>query len=155
MKDRTKAFLTDSGILRAQKYFAVSNLFAPENEELLRHICLALRAQKTMERKKDYLVDRGKVVLLDAASGRMLESTKLGNGLHQALEAKEHVTLTKENRQMACVTYQDLFNLFPKLSGMSGTAVQDAEELRGTYGCEVVRIPTHRPCRRKERETCR
>ncbi len=150
VKDRTKAFLTDSGILRAQKYFAVSNLFAPENEELLRHICLALRAQKTMEREKDYLVDRGKVVLLDAASGRMLENTKLGNGLHQALEAKEHVTLTKENRQMACVTYQDLFNLFPKLSGMSGTAVQDAEELRGTYGCEVVRIPTHRPCRRKD-----
>ena len=150
VKDRTKAFLTDSGILRAQKYFAVSNLFAPENEELLRHICLALRAQKTMEREKDYLVDRGKVVLLDAASGRMLESTKLGNGLHQALEAKEHVTLTKENRQMACVTYQDLFNLFPKLAGMSGTAIQDAEELRGTYGCEVVQIPTHRPCRRKD-----
>lgn len=150
VKDRTKAFLTDSGILRAQKYFAVSNLFAPENEELLRHICLALRAQKTMEREKDYLVDRGKVVLLDAASGRMLESTKLGNGLHQALEAKEHVTLSQENRQMACVTYQDLFNLFPKLAGMSGTAIQDAEELRGTYGCEVVQIPTHRPCRRKD-----
>lgn len=150
VKGRTKAFLTDSGILRAQKYFAVSNLFAPENEELLRHICLALRAQKTMEREKDYLVDRGKVVLLDASSGRMLESTKLGNGLHQALEAKEHVTLTKENRQMACVTYQDLFNLFPKLTGMSGTAIQDAEELRGTYGCEVVQIPTHRPCRRKD-----
>lgn len=150
VKGRTKAFLTDSGILRAQKYFAVSNLFAPENEELLRHICLALRAQKTMEREKDYLVDRGKVVLLDAASGRMLESTKLGNGLHQALEAKEHVTLSQENRQMACVTYQDLFNLFPKLAGMSGTAIQDAEELRGTYGCEVVQIPTHRPCRRKD-----
>lgn len=150
VKGRTKAFLTDSGILRAQKYFAVSNLFAPENEELLRHICLALRAQKTMEREKDYLVDRGKVVLLDAASGRMLESTKLGNGLHQALEAKEHVTLSQENRQMACVTYQDLFNLFPKLTGMSGTAIQDAEELRGTYGCEVVQIPTHRPCRRKD-----
>lgn len=145
-----KAYLTDSGIDKAQLFYGKENLYAEENFELVRHIMLALRANTLHTPQKDYVVADGKVKLLDGASGRILENTKLRQGQHQALEAREHVTITQETRAMGAITFQALFNMFPKLAGMSGTASDDIAEFIDVYGLDVVKIPTFKPVHRKD-----
>lgn len=145
-----KVYLTDSGIDKAQLFYAKENLYAEENFELVRHIILALRAHTLFTPQKEYVVADGKVKLLEASSGRIIENTKLRQGQHQALEAREHVTITHESRAMASITYQALFNMFPKVAGMSGTASDDTAEFIDVYGLDVVKIPTFRPVRRKD-----
>ncbi len=141
-------WLTDEGVAKAQRYFRCDNIFDEEHIALMRHINLALHAHFTLELNKDYVVREGKVQLLDSKTARILENNKLENGLHEALEAKEHVALTKENRSMASITYQSLFNMFPKASGMTGTGIHDRDELRQTYGMDVIVIPTNNPVQR-------
>ncbi len=143
-------WLTEQGIKKAEQYFRYSNLFSESHIGMMRHISLALRARCVLHENEDYVVSDGKIQLLDAKTGRILKSNKLEAGLHQALEAKEHVAITKENRSMASITYQSLFNLFPKASGMTGTGVHDVDEFRMIYGMDVVVIPTNKPVRRKD-----
>jgi len=145
-----KVYLTDSGIDKAQLFYGKENLYAKENFELVRHIMLALRAHMLFNPQKEYVVGEGKVKLLDGGSGRIIENTKLRQGQHQALEAREHVAITQESRAMASITYQALFNLFPKLAGMSGTAADDTAEFIEVYGLDVVKIPPYKPVRRKD-----
>jgi preprotein translocase subunit SecA len=147
-----KVYLTDSGIDKAQLFYAKENLYAKENFELVRHIILALRARMLFEPQREYVVEDGQVKLLEGNSGRIIENTKLRQGQHQALEAREHVKITQESRAMASITYQDLFNLFPKLAGMSGTAADNTAEFIDTYGLDVVKIPTYKPVRRIDYE---
>lgn len=148
--ERKEIWLTQRGIDEAERYFNVENLFDPQYTELYRHIILAIRAHFTMESGKEYLVEDDEVLLLDQANGRTLEGTKLQGGLHQAIEAKEHVPLTEETRAMASITYQSLFLMFEKLSGMTGTGKTVETEFIETYNMEVIEIPTHRPVIRKD-----
>ena len=137
-------WLTERGMEKAEKYYTVPDLFDGEHYDFIRHIILALRARYIIESEKNYVVEDHKVKLLDANTGRILENTKMQGGQHQALEAREEVPLTPVTRAMASITYQDLFNMFPKLAGMSGTAAVDAEEFREIYGVSAVSIPTNR-----------
>lgn len=141
-------YLTTKGILYAQDYFDISNLYDGSYFELNRHINLALRANHLYKINRDYVVDKNEVKLLDIRTGRIIEGTRLQSGLHQAIETKEGVKKTQESRAMGSVTYQSLFNMFPKLSGMSGTAKSAEDELIETYKLAVVTIPTHRPMQR-------
>ncbi|MBP3783420.1 MAG: accessory Sec system translocase SecA2 [Butyrivibrio sp.] len=145
-----KAYLTDSGIDKAQLFYGKDNLYSKENFELVRHILLALRARMLNMPQRDYIVDDGKIKLLDSGTGRIMENTKLRLGQHQALEAREHVTITQETRAMASITFQAFFNMFPKLAGMSGTASDDTAEFIDIYGLDVVKIPTFKPVCRKD-----
>ena len=137
-------WLTEEGIRKAEVFFRRGTLFSEENYELVRHIYLALKAHLIFEREHQYIVDDGKVLLLDEQNGRILANTKLRGGQHQAIEAKEHVKITQENRAMASITYQSLYNMFPKIAGMTGTGVHDAEEFRQIYGLDCVLIPTRK-----------
>ena len=143
-------FLTDEGVRYAERYFAADNLFAADQADMMRHIMLALRAHATMERDRDYIADEDGIRLLDRSSGRLLELTKLRGGQHQAIEAKEHVTITRETRSMASITFQDFFRLFPRIAGMTGSALYNRRELKEIYGVDVLGIPTNRPVRRRD-----
>ncbi len=143
------AWLTENGIRKAERFFYLDDLYGEGNFEFVRHICLALRAHTAFEKDRQYVVERGQVILLDERTGRLLESTKLRAGQHQALEAREHVNITQESHSMASVTYQNFFNMFEKKAGMSGTAQGEEEELEEIYQLEVVAIPTNKKvCRR-------
>lgn len=148
--DTKELYLTDTGLSYAERYFAVPSLFDQHQWELNRQINLALRAHYLYRKNYDYVVKDDEVILLDKRTGRLLEGTRMQSGIHQAIEAKESVKLTKDNRAMGSVTYQSLFNLFPKLAGMTGTGVQAEEELISTYNLQVIAIPTHQPIRRKD-----
>lgn len=141
-------YLTGAGAKRAERYFRLDNLYAQQNFELLRHIILALHAHTLFERERQYVVEGDKIELLDFQTGRIMDSTKLSAGMHQALEAKEHVPITQESRAMASITYQSFFHLFPRIAGMSGTAHVDAREFQEIYGLDVVTIPTNHPIAR-------
>ncbi len=144
-------WLTEGGIRYAETFFQINNFYAREHFEINRHVILALRAHKLHEKGEHYMVSRdGKLLLMDGSTGRSLDGMKLRGGQHQALEAKEGVPLTKESRAVAVVTFQNLFLMFPKLAGMSGTLADAAEELRDVYGAEVLVIPTNRPRQRKD-----
>ncbi len=143
-------WLTEQGIRRAERFFYLNDLYDENNFEFVRHICLSLRAHVAFERDRQYVVEYGQVVLLDEKTGRLLNATKLRAGQHQALEAKEHVTITQESRSMASVTYQNFFNMFEKKAGMSGTAKGAEEEFLGIYQLEVVVIPTNKKVRRRD-----
>ena len=143
-------WLTDEGIEKAEKFFTIDDLYDGKHYDFIRHIILALRAHHLMENEKEYVVEDDKVKLLDANTGRILENTKMQGGQHQAIEAKENVAVTPVTRAMASITYQDLFNMFPKLAGMSGTAAVDADEFREIYGVGVVSIPTHKKMIRED-----
>ncbi|MGQ9412050.1 accessory Sec system translocase SecA2 [Streptococcus pluranimalium] len=149
-KERNFVYFTDEGITYAEQYFAIDNLFDNRYWELNRHLNLALRAHYLYTKNKEYIVQDNEVKLLDSATGRILEGTRLQSGIHQAIEMKEKVKLTRENRAIASVTYQSLFNMFPKLSGMTGTATQAADELIQTYKVPVVAIPTNTAIRRTD-----
>lgn len=142
-------WLTEEGIHYAETFFQIDNFYASEHFEINRHVILALRAHKLFEAGEEYIVSReGEVLLMDASTGRSMKGMMLQGGQHQALEAKEGVKLTQENRAVAVVTYQNLFRMFPKLAGMSGTLADAAEELLDVYGEKVVVIPPNHPSRR-------
>lgn len=144
-----KVWLTQEGIEYAKRYFRIDNLYSRANFDVLRHIVLALRAHYLLEKDTDYVVsDDGEVVLLDKGTGRKMTGMKLRGGSHQAIEEKEHVKLSQEQRSMASVTYQNLFNLFPKMSGMSGTIADGKDELLDVYNKRVVVIPPRKPLAR-------
>lgn len=146
-----KVWLTDKGIEYAQRYFRIENLYSKENFDVLRHIVLALRAHFLLEKDIDYVAtDEGEIVLLDKSTGRKMKGMKLRGGSHQAIEEKEHLKLSQEQRSVASVTYQNLFNLFPKMSGMSGTIKDGKEELLEVYNKRVVVIPPRKPMIRKD-----
>ena len=143
-------WLTDEGIEKAEKYFTIDDLYDGGHYDFIRHIILALRAHCLLEKEKEYVVEDNQVKLLDSNTGRILENTKMQGGQHQAIEAKENVPVTLVTRAMASITYQDLFNMFPKLAGMSGTASVDADEFREIYGVSAIRIPTNEKVNRKD-----
>lgn len=147
--EEKKVWLTESGICRAEEFFGLENYFAEENFEINRHVTLALRANILFEQYKEYVVsESGEIVLLDQKSGRMMKGVKLKGGQHQAIETKEKVRLTEENRSMASITYQNLFRLFPKLAGMSGTISNVSDEIREVYHTDVVVIPPNKELQR-------
>lgn len=144
-----KVWLTNKGIEYAKRYFRIENLYSKENYDFLRHIVLALRAHFLLEKDTDYVItDKGEIVLLDKSTGRKMTGMKLRGGSHQAIEEKEHLKLSQEQRSVASITYQNLFNLFPKMSGMSGTIKDGKEELLEVYHKQVVVIPPNKPLAR-------
>lgn len=146
-----KVWLTDKGIEYAQRYFRIENLYSKENFDVLRHVVLALRAHYLMDKDVDYVVtDSGEIVLLDKSTGRKMNGMKLRGGSHQAIEEKERLKLSHEQRSVASITYQNLFNLFPKMSGMSGTIADGKDELLEVYHKQVVVIPPNKPMARKD-----
>lgn len=146
-----KVWLTDKGIEYAQRYFRIENLYSKENFDVLRHVVLALRAHYLMDKDVDYVVtDEGEIVLLDKSTGRKMNGMKLRGGSHQAIEEKERLKLSQEQRSVASITYQNLFNLFPKMSGMSGTIADGKDELLEVYNKRVVVIPPRKPLARKD-----
>ncbi len=146
-----KVWLTDKGIEYAQRYFRIENLYSKENFDVLRHVVLALRAHYLMDKDVDYVVtDSGEIVLLDKSTGRKMNGMKLRGGSHQAIEEKERLKLSQEQRSVASITYQNLFNLFPKMSGMSGTIADGKDELLEVYHKQVVIIPPNKPMARKD-----
>lgn len=152
--EKNEVWLTSKGILAAESFLDLEHLFSKENQELVRHLNLALRAHNLYKKDKDYVVRQGdkeaEVVLLDRSTGRLLEMTRLQGGQHQAIEAKEHVKLTEETRAMASITYQNLFRLFRKISGMTGTGKVVESEFMETYSMSVIKIPTNRPVIRQD-----
>lgn len=146
-----KVWLTDKGIEYAQRYFRIDSLYSKENFDILRHVVLALRAHFLMEKDVDYVAtDEGEIVLLDKSTGRKMKGMKLRGGSHQAIEEKEHLKISQEQRSVASITYQNLFNLFPKMSGMSGTIADGKDELQEVYHKQVVVIPPNKPMARKD-----
>ena len=146
-----KVWLTDKGIEYAQRYFRIENLYSKENFDVLRHVVLALRAHYLMDTDIDYVVsDKGEIILLDKSTGRKMNGMKLRGGSHQAIEQKEHLEISQEQRSVASVTYQNLFNLFPRMSGMSGTIADGKDELLEVYNKRVVVIPPRKPLARKD-----
>ncbi len=153
IEEEHSVWLTDEGVAYAERYFGIEKFYAAENFELNRHVTLALRARVLMEKGKDYVVtERGEVSLLDNGTGRVLPGMKLRGGIHQAIEQKEKVKLTQEARSIASITFQNLFLLFPRMSGMSGTIADARRELRQVYKKRVVVIPPNRPLMRKDQK---
>ena len=149
-KDEKLYWLTATGIKKAEKFFGVKNIFSASSRSLYRHIILAMGAHLTMNKGHDYLVVKGKVVLLDEETGRLKHGVQVSTGLHQAVEAKEGVEITSIQRIAASVTFPALFKLFNKISGMSGTVKVSEQEFLDTYNLHVVRIPTRLPIIRKD-----
>lgn len=137
--------LTPEGVQQAQNYFHLENLYDGNNPILTHHIEKALNANYMMERDKDYMVKNGEILIIDSFTGRAMSGRRFSDGLHQALEAKEHVEIKKENKTMASITYQNLFRMYPVLAGMTGTAKTEKEEFRKIYGMDVITVPTNRP----------
>ena len=140
--------LTDEGINKAEQTFRLPNLYDVDNAALVHHIDQALRANYIMLRDIDYVVDEGKVKIVDGFTGRIMEGRRYSDGLHQAIEAKEGVEVENESKTMATITYQNYFRMYRKLSGMTGTAKTEEEEFREIYNMNVVAIPTNRPIQR-------
>ena len=144
------ATLTARGVEKAEAFFHVENLADPSNSTLNHHINQALRAHGTMKRDIDYVVKDGEVVIVDEFTGRLMFGRRYSNGLHQAIEAKEHVNVRSENRTLATITFQNYFRLYKKLSGMTGTAMTEQEEFGSIYKLDIVEIPTNRPTQRND-----
>lgn len=150
-KEDNKVWLTDEGIKYTENYFKINNFYGEEYFEINRHVTLALRAHVLFEREKQYMIDNaGELQLLDNGSGRMMPGVKLRGGQHQAIEVKEGLKPSFENRSVASITFQNLFLLFPKMAGMSGTISDASMELMNVYGSEVVVIPPNCPLNRKD-----
>lgn len=144
-------WLTKKGIKRAEAFYKIDNLYSSKNFEINRHVNLALKAHILLEKGKDYVItDEQEAVLVDANSGRMLHGVKMRGGIHQAVEAKEKVPISQETRSIAAITYQNLFGLFEKVSGMSGTISDTKEEIKNIYGLDTVVIPPNKPVARKD-----
>ena len=137
--------LTAEGIAKAEKYFGVENLADPENATLSHHLNQAMRARGLMRRDIDYVVKDGEIIIVDEFTGRLMYGRRYNEGLHQAIEAKERVTVASESKTLATITFQNFFRLYDKLSGMTGTALTEDEEFASIYMLDVVEIPTNRP----------
>lgn len=146
--DQKHVWLTENGIMKSENFFGIQNMMSSQNQEVYRYIVLALKAHFLYNKNQDYVVENGEVILLDSANGRKLTGTKLQAGIHQSIEAKEGLKITIESRAMASITYQNLFRMFHKLSGMTGTGKTDADELREVYNMKVVVVTTHKPVQR-------
>ena len=144
------ATLTARGIAKAEEYFHVENLSDPSNSTVSHHINQALKAHGTMKRDIDYVVKDGEVIIVDEFTGRLMFGRRYSNGLHQAIEAKEHVNVNSENRTLATITFQNYFRLYDKLSGMTGTAMTEQEEFGTIYNLDIIEIPTNRPNQRSD-----
>ena len=144
------AMLTARGIAKAEEFFHVENLSDPENATLSHHINQAIKAHGVMKRDIDYVVKDGEVIIVDEFTGRLMFGRRYSNGLHQAIEAKEHVTVASENKTLATITFQNYFRLYDKLSGMTGTAMTEQEEFGTIYELDIVEIPTNRPNQRHD-----
>ncbi len=142
--------LTEEGVKKVEKFFHIDNLADPENLEIQHCIILALRAHNAMHRDKDYVIKDGQVVIVDEFTGRIMPGRRYSDGLHQAIEAKEHVEVKRESRTLATITFQNFFNKFNKKSGMTGTAQTEEKEFRNIYGMDVIVIPTNKPVIRKD-----
>lgn len=149
-------WLTDRGVENAEKFFGIKNYYSKENFDINRQVTLALRSRYMLKKDKDYVVTSGEegmeIRLVDSSTGRQLEGVKLRGGLHQAIEIKEHVAVTKQTKTVASITLQNLFLLFEKLSGMSGTIMEAKEEFNDVYHSKIVKIPTNNPMLRKDRK---
>ena len=148
-KART-ATLTARGIAKAEEFFHIENLSDPENATLSHHINQAIKAHGTMKRDIDYVVKDGEVIIVDEYTGRLMFGRRYSDGLHQAIEAKEHVTVARENKTLATITFQNYFRLYHKLSGMTGTAMTEQEEFATIYNLDIVEIPTNKPNQRHD-----
>ncbi|MGL5752038.1 MAG: preprotein translocase subunit SecA, partial [Paraclostridium sp.] len=148
-KDKTIS-LTESGIIKAEKFLKVDNLMDIENIELYHHINQALRADVIMKIDIDYVVQNGEIMIVDEFTGRTMEGRRYSEGLHQAIEAKENVEIKNESKTLATITYQNYFRMYEKLSGMTGTGKSEEEEFRSIYKMDVVQIPTNKPILRSD-----
>ena len=145
--------LTEDGVKKVENFFHIENLADPENLEIQHNIILALRAHNLMFKDQDYVVTQeGEVMIVDEFTGRIMPGRRYSDGLHQAIEAKEHVKVKRESKTLATITFQNLFNKYEKKSGMTGTALTEEKEFRDIYGMDVVEIPTNRPVQRKDLE---
>jgi preprotein translocase subunit SecA len=150
--EKTKSVqLTEDGMSKAERAFGIENLFDISNVTLLHHINQALKAHVTMHRDVDYVVDEGKVVIVDQFTGRLMKGRRFSEGLHQAIEAKEGVEIQNESMTLATITFQNYFRMYEKLAGMTGTAKTEEEEFRNIYNMQVVVIPTNRPIAREDK----
>ena len=144
------ATITPRGAEKAEKYFNVENINDADNMTLLHHINQAIKAHGVMKRDVDYVVKDGEVIIVDEFTGRLMLGRRYNDGLHQAIEAKEGVTVARENRTLATITFQNYFRMYHKLSGMTGTAMTEVDEFREIYGLDVVEIPTNKPVIRED-----
>ena len=153
VEEKKKAVtLTDEGARKVETAFGIENLNDPENSELNHHVNCALRAHNLMKRDVDYVVQNGQVIIVDEFTGRLMIGRRYSEGLHQAIEAKEHVKVERESKTLATITFQNYFRMYEKLSGMTGTAKTEEDEFRGIYSLDVVEIPTNKPNYRKDLE---
>ena len=149
--EKTKmVYLTELGVAEAENFYNIDNLADASNIETYYHINNAIKANFAMTRDENYIVKDGKVLIIDDNTGRVMQGRKYSEGLHQAIEAKEGVAISDENRTLATITYQNLFRQYKKLSGMSGTAKTEEEEFQTIYGLDVIEIPSHKPSKRKD-----
>ncbi len=142
--------LTEDGVRKVEKFFHIENLADSENLEIQHNIILALRAHNLMFKDKDYVVKEDEVLIVDEFTGRIMPGRRYSDGLHQAIEAKEHVKVKRESKTLATITFQNLFNKFAKKAGMTGTALTEEKEFREIYGMDVIEIPTNVPVQRKD-----
>ncbi len=143
--------LTEDGVKKVEQFFHIDNLADPDNLEIQHNIILALRAHNLMFRDQDYVVTQeGEVMIVDEFTGRIMPGRRYSDGLHQAIEAKEHVKVKRESKTLATITFQNLFNKYDKKSGMTGTALTEEKEFRDIYGMDVIEIPTNKPVQRKD-----
>ena len=142
--------LTDDGVKKVENFFHIENLSDPENLEIQHNVILALRANYLMHRDKDYVVKDDEVLIVDEFTGRIMPGRRYSDGLHQAIEAKEHVKVERESKTLATITFQNYFRMYKKLSGMTGTASTEADEFSEIYGLNIVSIPTNKPRARKD-----
>ncbi len=142
--------LTESGVKKVEDFFHIENLADPENLEIQHNIILALRANNLMFRDKDYVVKDDEVLIVDEFTGRIMPGRRYSDGLHQAIEAKEHVNVRRESKTLATITFQNFFNKFRKKAGMTGTALTEEQEFRNTYGMDAIEIPTNKPVARQD-----
>ncbi len=144
--------LTEEGVRKVEKFFNIENLADPENLEIQHNIILALRAHNLMFRDQDYVVKDDQVLIVDEFTGRIMPGRRYSDGLHQAIEAKEHVKVRRESKTLATITFQNFFNKYKKKAGMTGTALTEEQEFREIYGMDVIEIPTNRPIQRIDRD---
>ena len=144
--------LTEAGVTKVEQFFHIENLADPENLEIQHNIILALRAHNLMHRDQDYVVKDDQVMIVDEFTGRIMPGRRYSDGLHQAIEAKEHVKVKRESKTLATITFQNFFNKFDKKAGMTGTALTEEKEFRDIYGMDVIEIPTNRPVARIDHE---
>lgn len=143
-KDK-QVMLTQDGVKKVEKFFHLDNLSDPKNLNIRHNVILALRAHSLMHKDKDYIVKENEIIIVDEFTGRIMPGRRYSDGLHQAIEAKEHVPINRESRTLANITFQNFFNKYKKKAGMTGTALTEKKEFAEIYHMEVIEIPTNKP----------